>query len=89
MALVAQYQTASSTYQNKYALEVRPSDSVGDNTEVKIGDTTKLIFRQDPYQTELDSLISPTANRTLALPDKDGTLTTNSVAYGMAVLFGG
>ena len=89
MALIAQYQTAASTYQNKYALEVRPSDSVGDNTEVKIGDTTKLIFRQDPYQTELDSLISPTANRTLALPDKDGTLTTNSVAYGMAVLFGG
>tara|TARA_R110000772_G_scaffold37179_3_gene88599 strand:+ start:17619 stop:20192 length:2574 start_codon:yes stop_codon:yes gene_type:complete len=89
MALIAQYQTGASTYQNKYALEVRPSDSVGDNTEVKIGDTTKLIFRQDPYQTELDSLISPTANRTLALPDKDGTLTTNSVAYGMAVLFGG
>lgn len=89
MTLVAQYQTGASTYQNKFALEVRPSDSVGDNTELKIGDTTKLIFRQGTYETELDSLISPTADRTIALPDKDGTLTTNSVAYGMAVLFGG
>ena len=89
MALIAQYQTGASTYQNQYALEVRPSDSVGDNTEVNIGNQTKIVFRQGTYATELDSLISPTANRTLALPDKDGTLTTNSVAYGMAVLFGG